>query len=215
MAATRLQRISSPRTALGARSHDLAECISRQIATAPRSAQAAFAISLGDILAVGPSAPTALAALEPYCASILVTRTHFPDCPMRFLLSPSLAVRVALLFAVSTVAWPVSASAQQQRDQGRAATKAEYDGWRQYMSNCARCHGDDGVGGVMAPDLRKFVAADTVNQSSFHSTVNEGRIAKGMPQFKSVLHGGQIDAIYAYLRARAAGELPAGRPRQH
>lgn len=118
------------------------------------------------------------------------------------------------MFAISAAAWPLSASAQQQRAQGRAATKAEYDGWRQYMSNCARCHGDDGVGGVVAPDLRKFVAADTVNETSFHSTVNEGRILKGMPPFKNVLHAGQIDAIYAYLRARAAGELPVGRPRQ-
>ncbi|MBK5186971.1 MAG: c-type cytochrome [Gemmatimonadaceae bacterium] len=108
--------------------------------------------------------------------------------------------------------WTQSAAAQNQ--QGRVATKAEYNGWRQYMTNCARCHGDDAVGGVMAPDLRKSVAADTANQATFHSTVSEGRLDKGMPSFKSSLNKEHIDAIYAYLRARAAGELPAGRPRQ-
>src|SRR5581483_6313170 len=41
--------------------------------------------------------------------------------------------------------------------QGRASA-AEYEGWRQYAVNCARCHGDDAVGGVMAPDLRASVA---------------------------------------------------------
>lgn len=105
-------------------------------------------------------------------------------------------------------------SARAQNQQHRAATKAEYDGWRRYMTNCARCHGDDAVGGVMAPDLRKSVAADTVNQASFHATVSEGRVAKGMPGFKTTLSAEHIDAIYAYLRARASGELPGGRPKQ-
>lgn len=132
---------------------------------------------------------------------------------MQFPSRRSLPLRLALLLAIGTVAgWPQATAAQAQ--QGRVATKAEYDGWRQYMINCARCHGDDGVGGVMAPDLRKVVASDTVNQASFHSTVSEGRITKGMPPFKSVLNTAHIDAIYSYLRARAAGELPAGRPRQ-
>lgn len=123
---------------------------------------------------------------------------------------PLLAALVLMLIVVAVGSRP--AAAQQQ--QSRVATTAEYEGWRQFMTNCARCHGDDGVGGIMAPDLRKSVASDTVNQTSFHSTVSEGRVAKGMPAFKGVLHAKQIDAIYAYLRGRASGELPGGRPRQ-
>jgi cytochrome c len=108
--------------------------------------------------------------------------------------------------------WSRTASAQNQP--GRAATKVEYEGWRQYMTNCARCHGDDAVGGIVAPDLRKAVASDSVNQTSFHATVAEGRPAKGMPSFKGSLSAEQIDAIYAYVRARASKELPTGRPKQ-
>jgi mono/diheme cytochrome c family protein len=120
-------------------------------------------------------------------------------------------VAVALVL-VGVGAWAQSTPAQEA--QPRPATKVEYEGWRQYMITCARCHGDDAVGGVMAPDLRAFVAKDTVNQTSFHATVSEGRLDKGMPGFKGVMSAEQIDAIYAYVVARAKGNLPAGRPKQ-
>lgn len=97
--------------------------------------------------------------------------------------------------------------------QGRASA-AEYEGWRQYAVNCARCHGDDAVGGVMAPDLRASVARGSVDSASFHQTVSRGRREKGMPAFEGVLRDEQIAAIYAYVAARAKGKLPAGRPRR-
>jgi len=132
---------------------------------------------------------------------------------MRFPIRISSPPFIVLVLALAaTGGWAQQAAAQEQK--GRAATKVEYDGWRRYMTNCARCHGDDAVGGVMAPDLRKAVASDTVNQASFHSTVTNGRITKGMPSFKTTLNAEHIDAIYAYLRARAGGELAAGRPKQ-
>jgi mono/diheme cytochrome c family protein len=129
--------------------------------------------------------------------------------PRRLSLHPIVTLALAL---VAVGGWSQSVSAQNQ--QGRAATKVEYEGWRQYMTSCARCHGDDAVGGVMAPDLRKTVASDSANEKSFHATVTDGRPAKGMPGFKSSLNAEHIDAIYAYLRARASNELSAGRPRQ-
>lgn len=125
---------------------------------------------------------------------------------------PRPIVTLALALAL-TGAGTKAVSAQSQ--QGRVATKGEYDGWRRYMTTCARCHGDDAVGGVMAPDLRKTVLSDSANQKSFHATVANGRPAKGMPAFKAALDAEHIDAIYAYIRARAANELPAGRPKQH
>ena len=92
------------------------------------------------------------------------------------------------------------------------ASKVENEGWRQYMVNCARCHGDDAVGGVMAPDLRKSVSSGAGSEATFHSTVKAGRRNKGMPGFKGTLSDEQISAIYAYVVARAKGGLPAGRP---
>ena len=119
---------------------------------------------------------------------------------------------VTLTFALAVAgAWTQSGSAQSQ---GRAATKVEYEGWRRFMTVCARCHGDDAVGGVMAPDLRKTVSSDSASRESFHATVTQGRPTKGMPSFKGSVDSEHIDAIYAYLRARASNELPAGRPKQ-
>ena len=132
---------------------------------------------------------------------------------MRICTLAGVGLRLALVLAISIVGvWAQSAAAQDKPS--RAATKAEYNGWRQYMTTCARCHGDDAVGGVMAPDLRKSVAAAMAKEADFHATVGEGRPAKGMPSFKGSLDKEHIDAIFAYLRARASGDLPAGRPRQ-
>jgi cytochrome c len=80
------------------------------------------------------------------------------------------------------------------------------------MVHCARCHGDDAVGGVMAPDLRGSVAKGRVDQASFHAVVADGRRDKGMPGFKGTLADDQIKKIFAYVRARGKGEIPAGRP---
>jgi mono/diheme cytochrome c family protein len=106
--------------------------------------------------------------------------------------------------------WNRSAAAQEKP--GGKATKIEYEGWRQYMANCARCHGDDAAGGVMAPDLRASVAKGAVDSAGFHAVVSAGRRDKGMPGFKGILNDEQIAAIYAYVSARAKGRLPAGRP---
>lgn len=94
-----------------------------------------------------------------------------------------------------------------------AQQKSEaHEGWRQYMVQCARCHGDDAIGGVMAPDLRASVAKGALNQQSFHAVVMQGRPEKGMPGFKGVLADEQVAAIYSYVAARASGKLKAGRP---
>lgn len=92
------------------------------------------------------------------------------------------------------------------------ASKVEYEGWRQYMVHCARCHGDDAVSGVMAPDLRKSLSSGATNEATFHSAVKAGRKGKGMPGFQGTLSDQQISAVYAYVAARAKGRLPAGRP---
>jgi mono/diheme cytochrome c family protein len=96
---------------------------------------------------------------------------------------------------------------------GMTQIDAVREGWRQYSANCARCHGDDAVAGVIAPDLRASVAKGVVNRASFQSVVSGGRRDKGMPGFKDQLTTQQIAAIYAYLEARVNGHLPAGRPK--
>jgi cytochrome c len=89
---------------------------------------------------------------------------------------------------------------------------AAHEGWRQYMVHCARCHGDDAIGGLMAPDLRTAVKKGSVDQSAFSAVVLEGRREKGMPGFKGQITDEQVDAIYDYVAGRASGKLKSGRP---
>ncbi len=120
---------------------------------------------------------------------------------------------IAVAVGVLTLGVRSQPLASQEKPAG-GATKVEYEGWRQYMANCARCHGDDAVGGVMAPDLRKSVSSGATNEAAFHTTVRAGRRAKGMPGFQGTLSDEQISAIYAYVAARVKGGLPAGRPKE-
>jgi cytochrome c len=89
---------------------------------------------------------------------------------------------------------------------------AAHEGWRQYMVHCARCHGDDAIGGVMAPDLRASMARGAMDAQSFQTVVMQGRREKGMPAFTGVLTDEQAAAITSYVAARASGKLKAGRP---
>jgi len=119
------------------------------------------------------------------------------------------AARMCLALGVVALGASSSANAQEK---GRQASRIEYEGWRQYMVHCARCHGDDAVGGIVAPDLRGSVAKGRVDESSFHAVVADGRRDKGMPGFKGTLADDQIKKIFAYVKARGKGEIPAGRP---
>jgi len=125
------------------------------------------------------------------------------------------ACRVCLMLVLGFVS-PVGeshAAAAQERP-GRRASALEYEGWRQYMVNCARCHGDDDVGGVMAPDLRASLVKGAVDSASFHAVVSTGRRGNGMPGFEDVLTDEQVAGILAYVQARATGRLSSGRPRR-
>lgn len=92
-----------------------------------------------------------------------------------------------------------------------------YSGFRRYHSECHVCHGPDGLGSSYAPAL-----VDSVQQLSygeFYNAVVNGIENVGsasqdvMPAFgtnPNVMC--YLDDIYVYLRARAQGELPRGRP---
>jgi methanol metabolism-related c-type cytochrome len=92
-----------------------------------------------------------------------------------------------------------------------------FSGYRRYHSDCHVCHGPDGVGSSYAPAL-----ADTMKNTdygTFLSIVAEGRRNLGagkenvMPAFgdnKNVYC--YMDDLYVYLRARAVGAAPRGRP---
>jgi mono/diheme cytochrome c family protein len=97
---------------------------------------------------------------------------------------------------------------------------AAYDGFKQFQLNCARCHGDFGVGTTFAPalivsvsDTGRFKTGERGTKELFIATVCGGRPDKGMPSWCALgLEMDKIQAIYAYLSGRASGAIGAGRP---
>ena len=90
----------------------------------------------------------------------------------------------------------------------------EYEGWRQYSVNCARCHGQDVLPNPVAANLLLSLApggaVDTPDK--FSQVVSEGRPRGGMPAFKGTLAPDQIQAVYAYVKGRAEKRITPGRP---
>ncbi len=90
-----------------------------------------------------------------------------------------------------------------------------YEGWKQFALNCARCHGDFGVGTSFAPALVESVkATGTIpTQEMFIQTVCAGRAEKGMPAWCAMgLDISAMQTIHAYLLERASGKVGLGRP---
>jgi mono/diheme cytochrome c family protein len=76
--------------------------------------------------------------------------------------------------------------------------------------DCARCHGRDWRGSS-GPDLVDAVRAGP--RERFEHFVLVGDIVRGMPGYRSqALVVTELDAIYAYLRARADGRIGPGAP---
>lgn len=92
--------------------------------------------------------------------------------------------------------------------------KATYIGWRTFAGQCQVCHGGSALGSTFAPNLldrfhqrvdyARFV---DVVRNGYHGQVGVMPAWKGNPNVEP-----HIDAMYSYLRARADGALPPGRP---
>jgi mono/diheme cytochrome c family protein len=112
---------------------------------------------------------------------------------------------------------PAGAPSQQPAPSGGqrgAVSQVEYEGWRQYSVNCARCHGQDVLPNPVAANLLISLAPGGTMEAKekFVQVVSEGRPDRGMPAFKSLLTPGQIEAMYAYVKGRADKRIPSGRP---
>ena len=97
---------------------------------------------------------------------------------------------------------------------GFKVNQLEYEGWRQYSANCARCHGQDVLPNPVAANLLLSLApgGPIKSEQMFANVVTAGRPAKGMPPFKETLTQDRIKAIYAYVKGRAEKRIPPGRP---
>lgn len=90
-----------------------------------------------------------------------------------------------------------------------------YDGWKQFALDCARCHGDFGVGTSFAPALVESVkpGGTIPTQELFIQTVCAGRPEKGMPGWCALgLEIPKMQTMHAYLIERSNGKVGLGRP---
>ena len=92
-----------------------------------------------------------------------------------------------------------------------------FSGFRRYHSECHVCHGPDGEGSTYAPGLLEPMR--TSSYADFMLVVASGReVIRADKQSKMPALGDNanvmcyIDDIYVYLKARADGVLPRGRP---
>ena len=92
-----------------------------------------------------------------------------------------------------------------------------YSGFRRYHSECHVCHGPDGEGSTYAPGLVESLK--TMSYPDFLQIVASGRKNVGSASQNVMPALGDnpnvmcyADDIYVYLKARAEGGLPRGRP---
>jgi methanol metabolism-related c-type cytochrome len=95
-----------------------------------------------------------------------------------------------------------------------------FSGFRRYHSECHVCHGPDGEGSTYAPSLVESLK--TMSYPDFMLIVATGKEEiRTDKQAKMPALGNNrnvacyLDDLYVYLKARADGVLPRGRPAKH
>jgi cytochrome c oxidase cbb3-type subunit III len=76
-----------------------------------------------------------------------------------------------------------------------------------FATNCTPCHGPDG-GGVIGPNLTDQYWIHGGTLPEIYKTVDEGVLAKGMPNWGKLLKPEQVKAVAVYVRS-LQGTTPA------
>lgn len=99
-----------------------------------------------------------------------------------------------------------------------AVNEQVYTGWKYFQVYCSRCHGDDALGSMAAPDLTYSVTEEGgITADSFAIVVRQGAADSTAPDrrmrgFEDLLDSTLVTSIYTYVRARSDSSLPPGRP---
>lgn len=183
-----------------------------KVAGAASAAEAA-APAVANSQAATP-APNAIASDAPAAQAPPVTSAVTPAAAAPSP-SPEAAPGSAAATSVSTdpsyeVHCPAGATAAEQCQ----VDKDTYIGWRTFSGQCQVCHGGSALGSTFAPNLLDRFHQH-VDHARFIEVVTNGFRGQvgAMPSWKGnpnvIPH---IDQLYRYLKARADGVLPAGRP---
>jgi mono/diheme cytochrome c family protein len=126
-------------------------------------------------------------------------------------------MRWGCVLALGPAALPTAALAQDADH--LAASEEVYTGWKYFQVYCARCHGDNALGTMAAPDLTYSVSEEGgVTADSFRVVVHQGSSDptlapdRRMRGFEDLLDSTLVGDIYKYVRARSDGTLAPGRP---
>ena len=120
-------------------------------------------------------------------------------------------LKSALLALTATIGLSVPGSPRAAAAQDASEIyKDVYNGWKWWHVYCYRCHGQNAVGGALAPNLTD--PNEKLSPSDFLTLVRTGNPEKGMQAWDKLLDDKQITQIYIYVRARADKVLPSGRP---
>ncbi len=85
-----------------------------------------------------------------------------------------------------------------------------YNGWKWWHVYCYRCHGQNAVGGNLAPNLSD--PNEKISLKDFLFTVRNGSTDGQMQAWNKLLDDKQITQLYYYVSARRDKVLPPGRP---
>jgi methanol metabolism-related c-type cytochrome len=136
-----------------------------------------------------------------------------------------LASLLGIVAALALVTRPISAAESDKAAEkpytitDGKVDKKTFNGWRRYTESCMRCHGPDGAGSSYAPSLvdsAKHMTEDEFNEIVVNGRTNVNAASQNvMPPFGEVEDVvTYLDAIWAYLKARADDALGRGRPQR-
>jgi hypothetical protein len=126
----------------------------------------------------------------------------------------TLAACVALTAAVSAAQPSPGENAAYEVKCADAVCRADlatYIGWRVFQAQCATCHAADARGSSYAPDLT--LRMSDMTQREFFAALDRGYFGpqSGMPpRGRDPNVAPYYDELWSFLRARIAGDLPAG-----
>ena len=113
---------------------------------------------------------------------------------------------------------PYTVQCTQDKESGNQVCKVDkktFTGWRTYHGFCHQCHGPDAIGSTFAPNLVELMK--DLDKKRYMSSMDDGYTGQigVMPGFKENPNvSKRYEELYAYLMARADGELGPGRPQR-
>ena len=161
--------------------------------------------SVPDPIAPEPKAPAVVAAVP------VVSQTEPEAGPEPTAVTPPAVTPPA---DPTAPAYSVTCAADATAAEQCVVDKATYVGWRTFAGQCQVCHGGSALGSTFAPNLLDRFH-ERVDYPRFVAVVLEGYRGQvgAMPAWKGNPNvEPHIDSMYAYLKARADGVLPPGRP---